>query len=223
MRKSEIAIPVGMQLKLEGNLSIPENAESLVIFAHGSGSSRFSPRNSYVAELLNRQNIATLLTDLISEDEYKRQDTRFNIELITERLVTVTSFVHGIPELRELPVGYFGASSGIASALKASVRLSNLIKCVVSRGGRPDLAGAALHRVKAPVLFLVGSLDSVVLELNEQAGNKLRSEKSMQVIEGASHLFEEPGKLDEVAEAATNWFKKYLSGTNTQSFFSGQA
>jgi len=209
METNEISIPVGKYITLHGNLKIPFGASSLVIFSHGSGSSRFSTRNNYVAGILNKEKIATLLTDLLTEREDNVFENRFNINLLTDRLVAVTSYAHQMPELKKLPIGYFGASTGAASALQAAVQLSDIIHVVVSRGGRPDLA-KTLNQVKAPTLLIVGNLDTQVIELNEQAYSLLRCEKKTEIIEGASHLFEEPGKLDEVAAMATQWFKKYL-------------
>lgn len=209
MKTNEISIPVGKNITLHGNLTIPFGASSLVIFSHGSGSSRFSTRNNYVAGILNKEKIATLLTDLLTEREDNVFENRFNINLLTDRLVAVTSYAHQMPELKKSPIGYFGASTGAASALQAAVQLSDIIHVVVSRGGRPDLA-KTLNQVKAPTLLIVGSLDTQVIELNEQAYFLLRCEKKTEIIEGASHLFEEPGKLDEVAAMATQWFKKYL-------------
>ena len=210
MNTNEITIPVGDGINLKGNLTIPPGANSLVIFSHGSGSSRFSRRNNYVAELLNKEKIATLMTDLLTEKEDEVYQNRFDIDLITERLVTVTNHVLRNPQLQNLNVGYFGASTGAASALKAAAKLGNKIRAVVSRGGRPDLAGEALNIVAAPTLLIVGSLDTVVIELNQNAYKMLQGEKKLEIVPGAAHLFEEPGKLDIVAKLATNWFTKYL-------------
>lgn len=208
METKEINIPV-RNLTLKGHLNIPLEANSLVIFSHGSGSSRFSARNNYVAEILNKEKIATLLVDLLTESEDRIFENRFNIYLLTKRLITVTSYIHQLPELKKLPIGYFGASTGAASALQAAAQLSDLIHAVVSCGVRPDLAGT-LIQVEAPTLLIVGSLDTSVIALNEQAYSLLRCEKRMEIVEGASHLFEEPGKLDKVAELATKWLKKHL-------------
>lgn len=207
MKTNEIDIPVG-KLTLKGNLNIPSEASSVVIFSHGSGSSRFSTRNNYVAEILNKENIATLLTDLLTESEDSIYQNRFNIDLLTERLISVTLHVSGLPELKGLPMGYFGASTGAASALQAAAS-RNDIQAVVSRGGRPDLA-RNLNQVKAPTLLIVGSLDAEVIVLNEHAYSQLKCEKKMEIVKGASHLFEEAGTLDKVAQLATDWFKKYL-------------
>jgi dienelactone hydrolase len=205
----EIIIPVD-GLRLPGLLTIPVNAGGLVIFSHGSGSSRFSPRNKYVAEVLNNNRIATLLTDLLTPQEESVYNNRFNIALLTDRLAAVAKWVLKEPDVSHLPLGFFGASTGAASALKASVLLKENIKAVVCRGGRPDMAEEALPMVQTPVLLLVGSQDDQVIELNRQAFEKLPGKKEMTIISGASHLFEEPGKLEEVAKQATRWFGHYL-------------
>ena len=210
MENKEINIHISDDVDLKGNLNIPKKPKALVIFSHGSGSSRFSSRNRFVAQLLNKQNIATLLTDLLTEEEDKNFENRFDIELLTERLVKVTNYLSQISDLKDLKVGYFGASTGAASAVKAAAQLKNKIQAVVSRGGRPDLAGDSLSELVVPTLFLVGSLDRQVIKLNNQAFNKLKCEKKIQIIEGASHLFEEPGKLNEVAQYAIDWFQKHL-------------
>jgi putative phosphoribosyl transferase len=214
MKTSEINILVE-GINLRGNLTIPPNAKSFVVFSHGSGSSRFSTRNRLVAETLNKNNIATLLTDLLTLQEDNIYANRFNIDLITERLVSVINYCTQLPDLKNLPLGCFGASTGAASALRAAARLTNIIKAVVSRGGRPDMAGSALVDVKAPTLLIVGSLDTDVIILNEQAYSRLTCEKEIKIVKGATHLFEEPGKLDEVAELAVDWFNKHLV-TNTK-------
>jgi len=210
MEANEITIPVSKDITLHGNLEIPTAAQAFVIFSHGSGSSRFSVRNRYVAELLNKEKIATLLTDLLTVEEDEIYANRFDIDLITHRLVKVTELVRQMPGLQELKTGYFGASTGAASALKAAAHFGKAISAVVSRGGRPDLAREALTRVTAPTLLIVGSLDFGVIELNENAYASLHCEKRMDIVKGASHLFEEPGKLDEIAQLATGWFTKYL-------------
>lgn len=212
MKKSEIKIQAGNVI-LKGNLNIPSDATSLIIFSHGSGSSRFSTRNNLVVEILNKEKIATLLTDLLTESEDRVFENRFNVDLLTERLIGVTSHVRHLPELSHLPIGYFGASTGAASALKAAAQLKELIHAVVSRGGRPDMARSVLPDVKTPTLLIVGSLDSEVIKLNKIAFSLLTCEKKIQIIEGASHLFEEPGKLNEVAHLATDWFKKQISNS----------
>jgi len=210
IKKSELSISVDNGVIVKGNLVIPENPNALVIFSHGSGSSRFSPRNKFVADTLNKSSIATLMVDLLSEEEDSIYENRFNIELLTDRLVIVTEYIKQLADLKELSIGYFGASTGAASALKAAGRLGNSIQAVVSRGGRPDLAKEALDEVKAPTLLIVGSLDDDVIVLNQSAYEKLRYEKQLKFVMGATHLFEEPGKLNEVADLAAIWFKKYL-------------
>ncbi len=210
MEANEIKLEINRGIELRGNLTVPKEANSFIIFSHGSGSSRFSARNRHVAALLNKKGIATLLTDLLTEKEDEQYQNRFNIDLITERLVEVTTLVRNKPELQDLETGYFGASTGAASALKAVAQLGDSIHAVVSRGGRPDLAKQALTKVKAPTLLIIGSLDEQVIELNEMAFDVLRCEKQIQIVKGATHLFEEPGTLDEVARLAINWFTKYL-------------
>lgn len=195
---------------LEGNLTIPVNARGLVIFSHGSGSSRHSPRNRMVAEFLQENSFATLLFDLLTEEEDQDYQNRFNIELLSERLVETTLWLHERDLARELSFGYFGASTGAASALNAAARLPGLIKAVVSRGGRPDLSMENLPKVKAPTLFIVGGLDFEVIRLNEEAFAQLNCIKELEIVEGATHLFEEPGKMQEVCELADSWFKNYL-------------
>jgi pimeloyl-ACP methyl ester carboxylesterase len=205
----EVSFRIGGNV-LFGNLDVPEGATSLVIFSHGSGSSRFSVRNRHVASRLNHEGIATLLTDLLTDAEDRIYQNRFNIDLLTDRLVEVTLQASQMKELKDLAIGYFGASTGAASALKAAAKLDQKIEAVVSRGGRPDLAKSALLEVKAPVLLIVGSLDTDVIMLNEQAYGLIFCEKRLEVIEGAGHLFEEPGKLEEVADMAIDWFIKHL-------------
>jgi len=215
MIKKEISIPSGDKINLMGNVSIPVNAQALVIFSHGSGSGRFSERNNFVANILNNDGIATLLMDLLTEEEDAVYENRFNIELLTQRLISVTNYAADLHELKNLPIGYFGASTGAASALKAAAKLTDMIHAVVSRGGRPDLAQSSLLEVKAPTLLIVGSLDTDVIMLNEQAYSMLYCEKKMEIVTGASHLFEEPGKLYEVAALASDWFMKYLQPVTT--------
>jgi len=205
----DISIPMQGEFDLKASLSLPSGASSLVIFSHGSGSSRHSPRNNYVAELLNRENIATLLSDLLTEEEDSLYENRFNIDLLTERLIAVTAFAAQDPYLKNLPIAYFGASTGAASALQAAAIRGDLVKAVVSRGGRPDLA-KGLREVVTPTLLLVGSLDEAVIGMNRQAYAELRCEKKLEIVSGASHLFEEPGKLDEVAALSIDWFRKHL-------------
>jgi putative phosphoribosyl transferase len=200
---------------LEGNLSLPKEAGGIVLFAHGSGSSRHSPRNRYVARLLNDANLATLLVDLLTSDEeaidMRTGHLRFNIGLLAERLVAVTDWLTEQPNTRHLRIGYFGASTGAAAALVAAADRPGAVGAVVSRGGRPDLAGPALPRVRAPTLLIVGGNDFQVIELNRAAFALLRGEKQLVIVPGATHLFEEPGALDEVARLAREWFKRYLT------------
>ena len=195
---------------LEGDLSVPSGAIGVVVFAHGSGSSRHSPRNRFVADILNEGSLATLLIDLLKADE-QDVDRRFDIPFLANRLVTVTQWLGEQPQVAGLKIGYFGASTGAGAALVAAAELPLMIHAVVSRGGRPDLAGEALERVKAPTLAIVGGNDPVVLELNRQALARMHCVKALQVIPGASHLFEEPGVLDEVAKLAQAWFAKELA------------
>jgi putative phosphoribosyl transferase len=202
------------KVTLSGNLEIPENAIGLVLFAHGSGSSRFSRRNQSVAEFLRRSRVATLLFDLLTPEEeaeeaYTRH-LRFDIGLLSRRLATVTQEIADDPRCRNFPFGYFGASTGGAAALRAAAALGSTINAVVSRGGRPDLAGDALAYVKAPTLLIVGERDEDVLRLNEQAYARLQCVKSLAVVPHATHLFEEPGALEEVARLAADWFAKHL-------------
>lgn len=204
----EIRIPLG-SISITGNLTIPAGAQSIVIFSHGSGSSRFSPRNNYVAGVLNKGTTATLLIDLLTPEEDEIYENRFNIDLLTERLMAVTQYIHQLPELEYFSIGYFGASTGAASALQAAASLTGIIEAIVSRGGRPDLA-KNLSGVKAPTLLIIGSRDEPVIELNELAYRKLQCKKEMVLVKDATHLFEEPGTLEEVALLAAGWFKKYL-------------
>ena len=181
-----------------------------MLFAHGSGSSRRSPRNRYVADLMNESGLATLLIDLLPENE-QQVDFRFDIPLLAERLVTITQRLAERREAAGLKISYFGASTGAGAALVAAAQILHLVHAVVSRGGRPDLAGPALARVKAPTLLIVGGADPVVLELNQKALGQMRCEKALKVVPGASHLFEEPGALQKVAELARDWFVEKLS------------
>ncbi len=196
---------------LPGTLALPEKACGLILFAHGSGSSRFSSRNRFVAGVLQEAQIGTLLFDLLTAEEDQVYENRFNIELITERLIKATEWLVRLDATRGLALGYFGASTGAAAALKAAARLGSRIKAVVSRGGRPDLAMKVLVRVEAPTLLIVGANDEVVLGLNRKAYEKLQTTKNLEIIPGATHLFEEPGTLEEAAGAAASWFKKHLS------------
>jgi putative phosphoribosyl transferase len=198
-------------LGLAGTLDVPASANALVVFAHGSGSSRFSPRNTAVAHALNAQGIATLLFDLLTPNEEHNRANVFDITLLAERLISVIRWIDRQPELGRLPLGLFGASTGAAAALVAAARLGSRVGAVVSRGGRPDLAGAALDEVSAPTLLIVGGLDYGVIELNEQALARLTAPKAMEIVPGATHLFPELGKLEVVIEHAARWFKAHLA------------
>ena len=205
-----LPISVG-SAELPGDLIIPENARGLVIFSHGSGSSRLSSRNRFVAKYLQDQGFATLLFDLLTPEEDQDYQKRFEIPLLTERLVKVTEWAFQQDKTSNFSVGYFGASTGAASALGAAATLGKKVKAVVSRGGRPDMAIPVLANVSAPVLLLVGSLDVPVIDLNQQAYDRIPGTKEMKLIPGATHLFEEPGTLEQVSEEAANWFRKYLA------------
>lgn len=202
------------EVSLEGNLVVPQGAKGVVLFAHGSGSSRHSPRNRYVAEVLQRSGLGTLLIDLLTRDEEARDmitaELRFDIALLARRLVGATDWLRQEPETRELSVGYFGASTGGGAALVAAAERPEAVKAVVSRGGRPDLAGAALARVQAPTLLIVGGDDEPVIELNQMAKAALTSPTELAIIPGATHLFEEPGTLEAVARLAADWFRRHL-------------
>jgi pimeloyl-ACP methyl ester carboxylesterase len=199
---------------LDADLGLPAAATGLVLFAHGSGSSRFSPRNRHVARLLNDAGLATVLADLLTPAEEavdeRTRHLRFDIGLLAQRLVGATDWLRAQESTRRLPVGYFGASTGAAAALVAAAQRPDVIRAVVSRGGRPDLAGEALTRVQAPTLLLVGGNDVPVIEVNQRALALLRCEKQLVVVPGATHLFEEPGALDAVATMAREWFLRYL-------------
>ncbi len=209
----EIKIPIN-DVSVEGNLFMPSGAKGLVVFAHGSGSSRFSPRNEYVAREFNRASMGTLLFDLLTLKE-ERQDMltgeyRFNIDLLADRLVGVTEWLKKDASSKGLTIGYYGASTGAAAALIAAARLPKDVSAVVSRGGRPDLAGQYLPDVKAPTLLLVGGWDEEVIELNKKAQSKMKNENKLVIVPGATHLFEEAGKLEEIAKLSTEWFTRYL-------------
>ena len=210
--KQEISINFD-SLTLFGNLTIPEKTTGLVLFAHGSGSSRFSPRNNFVAQVLNNANIATLLIDLLTEQEEKidiiTRELRFDIPMLAGRVVATTQWVKNQKNLKDFSLGYFGSSTGAAAALIAAAKVPD-IKAVVSRGGRPDLALEYLPEVKAATLLIVGGLDHQVITMNETALKALQCEKKLEIVPGATHLFEEPGKLEEVAQLAAEWFEKYL-------------
>jgi len=211
MNKLKIEIALN-DVSLPANLNQPNEPAAMVIFSHGSGSSRLSPRNNYVANILNQHRISTLLVDLLTPDEDEVYENRFNIDLLTDRLIRVTEKALEQLAFDDLPLGFFGASTGAASALDAAAFLESTIKAVVSRGGRPDLA-KNLGKVKAPTLLIVGSLDNQVINLNEHAYTQLGGEKQIEIIEGASHLFEEPGTLESVARIAAEWFDVHLCHT----------
>jgi len=197
-------------LGLAGTLHLPISASALVVFAHGSGSSRFSPRNMAAANALNAQDIATLLFDLLTPDEERDRSNVFDIQLLAGRLIDVVHWIDNDPELASLPLGLFGASTGAAAALVAAAQLGSRVGAVVSRGGRPDLADAALERVTAPTLLIVGGLDYGVIELNEQAFARLTAPKAIEIVPGATHLFQEQGTLELAIAYAERWFKTHL-------------
>jgi pimeloyl-ACP methyl ester carboxylesterase len=198
---------------LEGALVIPVEARGVVLFAHGSGSSRHSPRNNYVARVLQAGSLGTLLIDLLTEREDATYETRFDIDLLARRLTATTEWLGEQPATQHLDMGYFGASTGAAAALRAAADVGSRIKAIVSRGGRPDMAESALDRVQAPTLLIVGGRDDVVIELNQRAFERLRGVKELVIVPGATHLFEEPGALEEVARLAARWFGRYLGST----------
>jgi putative phosphoribosyl transferase len=206
-------IPSG-QIMLEGELSVPAGATGIVLFAHGSGSSRHSPRNQFVARTIRDAGVGTLLFDLLTQAEeavdVSTRHLRFDIGLLAERLVDATNWLNSKPETSHLRVGYFGSSTGGGAALVAAAEGGDQIGAVVSRGGRPDLAGDALPRVKSPTLLIVGGLDYPVIRMNEEAYTKLRCEKELRIVPGATHLFEEPGTLEDVAHLAAEWFQRHL-------------
>lgn len=199
-------------MALDGLLGLPEDPLGIVLFAHGSGSSRFSARNTFVAERLREAGLATLLFDLLSDAEALDRRNVFDIDLLAGRLLAATAWVSGQPPLHGLPVGYFGASTGAAAALSAAARLPGRIAAVVSRGGRPDMAADRLAQVDCPTLLIVGGRDGEVLALNESALAQLHCEKELRVVPGATHLFEEPGALQAVVEHARDWFGRHLTG-----------
>ena len=215
-REQIVAIPMDGAIH-EGALAVPPNAKGLVLFAHGSGSGRLSPRNNYVASVLRESGVATLLFDLLTETEDRIYENRFDIELLTRRLLLATQWAGQQPATRDLPIGYFGASTGAAAALKAAAVLGREVRAVVSRGGRPDLALDDLPRVTSPTLLIVGGNDDVVIDLNRRAHRALRGEKELKIIPGATHLFEEPGTLEQVAATAAGWVERHLTGRDAES------
>jgi len=215
---NEVQIQAGWEV-LFGNLNIPEGATALVLFAHGSGSSRHSPRNQFVARTLNNARLATLLFDLLAQEEealdLRTREHRFNIGLLAERLVHGTRWAKQQEETRDLRIGYFGSSTGGAAALVAAAKIPQDVGAVVSRGGRPDLAGDTLPKVQAATLLIVGGNDDIVIELNEQARDRMRCEVKLEIVPGATHLFEEPGALEKVAQLASDWFVSHIGGAAT--------
>jgi putative phosphoribosyl transferase len=212
VQKRSVQILLG-QADLVGDLVVPEQATGLVLFAHGSGSSRLSPRNRYVADILNGAGFATLLVDLLTAQEeridFQTREFRFNIGLLAERLIGLTEWQRAHPDLSALSLGYFGASTGSAAALIAAAAHPQHVRAVVSRGGRPDLAAPSLPRVQSPTLLIVGGDDSQVIELNQQAFEALQCEKKLDIVPGATHLFEEPGALETVARLAADWYRSH--------------
>src|SRR5438309_1288891 len=211
---NEVRIPAGAAT-LDGDLTSVDQAVGLVLFVHGSGSSRHSPRNQFVARTLNSAGLATLLFDLLTPEEElidaRTAELRFDIGLLAERLVHATKWAKRQEETRDLRIGYFGSSTGGGAALVAAAELPDDVDAVVSRGGRPDLAGAALPKVQAPTLLIVGGQDDIVIELNEQARDQMRCEVKLEIIPGATHLFEEPGALEQVAKLASDWFINHIA------------
>jgi dienelactone hydrolase len=209
-----VRIPAG-EVTLSGDYVAPVDARGTVLFAHGSGSSRLSPRNRHVAALLRQGGLATVLMDLLTRDEEavdaRTAHLRFDIGFLARRLVAATDWLQAKGETRGLPLGYFGASTGAAAALVAAAERPEVVRAIVSRGGRPDLAGPALARVQAPVLLIVGSLDHPVIRMNQEALAQLGVEATLEIVPGATHLFEEPGTLDEVARLARGWFERWLT------------
>ncbi|MEF8787398.1 MAG: dienelactone hydrolase family protein [Haloarculaceae archaeon] len=204
-----VHIPVD-DVELEGTLDVPAGATGQVVFAHGSGSSRESPRNRYVAEVIRERGLGTLLFDLLTEEEDQLRENRFDIPLLTDRLVAVTDWLWAREATGDLNVGYFGSSTGAASALRAAARLGDDVDAVVSRGGRVDMASEILDGIAMPTLFIVGGADRDVLELNREAYDRLSCEKELHVVEGAGHLFQGEGELEEVADVAADWFDEAL-------------
>jgi putative phosphoribosyl transferase len=212
-RDREVTVQAG-GVRLRGNLSLPDGAAGIVVFAHGSGSSRHSPRNRLVAATLHRAGLATLLFDLLTQAEEADRSNVFDIDLLARRLIDVTSWLSSRPDTRHLRIGYFGASTGAAAALSAAADPQPRVAAIVSRGGRPDLAGSALGRVRAPTLLIVGGHDETVLDLNRAAQARLRCESRLEIVPGATHLFDEPGALERAAELAEAWFGNHLAAVS---------
>jgi putative phosphoribosyl transferase len=215
----EVHIPAGPVI-VDGNLTMRQSTSGLVLFAHGSGSSRHSPRNQFVARMLNQAGLGTLLFDLLTPEEesvdLRTREHRFNIGLLAERLVHATKWAKQQQQTRDLRVGYFGSSTGGAAALVAAAELPDDVGAVVSRGGRPDLAGDALPKVKAPTLLIIGGEDHVVIELNEHARAQMRCEIKIDIVPGATHLFQEQGALEQVARLASDWFVNHIGGNSAR-------
>lgn len=207
--KKTISIAID-EVKLDGSLSIPDTAKGIILFSHGSGSGRFSSRNNFVAGILQETGLATLLFDLLTEEEDEIYENRFDIDLLTKRLISVTDWVKNQSETKNLKKGLFGASTGAASALKAAATLKEEITAIVSRGGRPDLAKEDLSMVTAPTLLIVGGRDDMVIQLNQLAYEDLTCVRKLETVPGATHLFEEPGKLEAVAHLSADWFNKFI-------------
>jgi len=214
MEEREVRVSAG-PVALEGNLGVPDDTRGVVLFAHGSGSGRHSSRNRYVARVLHEAGLATLLIDLLTPEEeevdLRTHHLRFDIRLLTERLVDATDWLRHDPSTQDLRIGYFGASTGAGAALVAAAERPEVTTAVVSRGGRPDLAGSALPHVRAPTLLIVGGNDVPVIGMNQEAMEQLRVEKKLEIVPGATHLFEEPGALEEVSRLATDWFVEHLN------------
>ncbi len=215
LSEQEVEIAIDDKTHFKGSLCVPKGVKGIVLFAHGSGSSRFSPRNRYVASIFQQMDLATLLMDLLTEEEERidleTRQLRFDIELLSERVVHATKWLLENSKTSNLKIAYFGASTGAAAALAAAADLSTTVTAVVSRGGRPDLAGDKLSRVKAPTLLIVGGNDSFVIDLNKQAMEKICGQKKLVIVPGAGHLFEEPGALEQVAQVAAQWLVQYLN------------
>jgi alpha-beta hydrolase superfamily lysophospholipase len=206
----EIVIPID-SIQLKGNLRQAQNSKGIILFSHGSGSSRLSSRNNHVADYLLNCGFSSLLFDLLTQQEDTIYENRFNIQLLTDRLVKVTKWISKNKNTKSLPIAYFGASTGAASALSAAAQMGTVITAIVSRGGRPDLAMPVLKNIKTPTLLLVGSLDNAVIELNKKAQKAMTGICELKIINGASHLFEEPGKLEIVAKQTSDWFDLYMN------------
>jgi pimeloyl-ACP methyl ester carboxylesterase len=214
LKENLISVPISTKDALEGDLQIPKNCKGIVIFAHGSGSSRHSPRNRFVASVLQKGGVATLLIDLLTYEEEKEDEVtaaiRFDIDLLTRRLCQVAKWIKHAEKTKDLSIGFFGASTGAAAALCADAEIKEGIVAVVSRGGRPDLAMSALGHVNAPTLLIVGGYDGPVIGMNEEAYKQLKCEKQMVIVPKATHLFEEPGALEQVARLALDWFQVHF-------------